>query len=145
MRGPNAEYQVERVRGTEVRGLLVVQCKARLEAQTARGLARLLKGILGDVDALGVQLRLRSQSAQKPFPAAATQVEHPLVATWDATFQQLSHRVVVERGLDRVVGMGEPGDLFTVHRRSLTAPEVARTSISSADRTPVRHASIHRY
>jgi hypothetical protein len=55
----------------------------------------------------------------------------------------LSHRVVVKRGLDRVIGMGEPGDLFTIHRRSLTAPETARTSISSADWTPVRQSPIH--
>lgn len=110
-----------------------------------RGLARLSKGVLGDVDPLGVQLRVRGQGAQKPFPAAAAQVEYPLVATWGAMFQQLSHRVVVEWRLDRVVGMGEPGDLFTIHRRSLTAPELPRTSISSADWTSVRQPSVHRY
>jgi hypothetical protein len=60
MRGPDPEYQVERVRGTEVRGLLVVQCKAILDAQTARGLTRLSKGVLG-AEGRGVHERCTQQ------------------------------------------------------------------------------------
>ncbi|GHA70931.1 hypothetical protein GCM10010345_87670 [Streptomyces canarius] len=132
MRGPNAEHQVEQVRGGKVRGFLVVKNEALLDAEAARGLAGLRQGILGDVNPLGLQLRVRGQRTQKPFPAPATKVEYTLVAAREAAFQQPAHRVVVERGLYRVVGMGEPGDLFTIHQRSLTAPEAVRTSFSSA-------------
>ncbi|GES28377.1 hypothetical protein San01_08640 [Streptomyces angustmyceticus] len=74
-----------------------------------------------------MQVRVQVQGAQQPFAAPATEVEDPLVAVREAVLQQAAHRVVVERGLHRVVGMGEPGDLFTIHRRSLAAPDGART------------------
>jgi hypothetical protein len=48
----------------------------------------------------------------------------------------VAHGVVVERGLDRVSGMGEPGNLFTVHRRSLSASKSADIWFSSAHPAP---------
>jgi hypothetical protein len=144
MRGPDAEHQVERLRGDEVPGLLVMEDEALLDTEVARGPAGLCQGVLGDVHALGMQARAREQGAQEPLPAAATKVEHPLVATREPPFQQPAHRVVVERRLYRVIGMGDPGDLFTVHRRSLSTMQVARTLFSSEGWSPSRQPPIRR-
>jgi hypothetical protein len=113
----------------------VVEDEAFFDAEVVRRLAGPRQVVLGDVDALGVQVRARGQGSQEPFPASATEVEHMLVATWEAAFQKPAHRVVVERRLYRVISMGDPGDLFTVHRRSLSAAEATHTSFSFADRT----------
>lgn len=87
MRGPDTEHEVERVRRGEAFGFLAVEFEAFLDAETDRGLAGLRQGVLGNVNALGMKLRVRSQGTQKPFPAAATKVEHTLAAAWQAAFQ----------------------------------------------------------
>lgn len=96
VRGPDAEHQVERVRGGEVFGFLVVEYEALLDTEADRGLAGVRQGVLGDVDALGVQLRVCGERAQKPFPAAATKVEYTLAAGRQAAFQQPAYGAVVD-------------------------------------------------
>jgi hypothetical protein len=119
MRGPDTDDQVERVWGSEVRGTLVVEDEALLKAQDARGPPSMCQRALGGVDTLRPQLRVRGQGTQEPLTTSAAEVKYTGVASRDAAFQQLAHRVVVERGRNRMIRMGKPGDLFTVHRRSL--------------------------
>ncbi|MFD2121816.1 HAMP domain-containing protein, partial [Streptomyces cirratus] len=64
-----------------------------------------------------MQVGVVVQRAQQPFRAATAEVEHPGVGAGDGAFQQPAYGHVVERGLHRVVGMGDLGHLFTVHRR----------------------------
>jgi len=96
--------------------------EALVDAQLDGGLARVRQSGLGDVDALGPQVRGRGQGAQEPFPTAAAQVQHALGVGSHAAFEQSAHRVVVQRGRYRMIGMGEPGDPFAVHRGSVAVP-----------------------
>jgi hypothetical protein len=57
----------------------------------------------------------------------------------------LAHRVVVERSLYRVIGMGEVGDLLTVHRRSVPVSEATRTCFSSEQRAERRPGYVERF
>ncbi len=130
MRGANVDHEVEQMRGSEVRGVLLVQDEALLQAEGARGAPRMCQRALGDVDALGTELRMRGQGAQEPLPTTAAEVEYPHATSRDAAFQQSAHRVVVERGRNRMIRMGKRGDLFTIHRRSLARTQGARTCFS---------------
>lgn len=130
MRGADTDHQVEQVWGSEVRGVLLVQDEALLQSEGASGAPRTCQRALGDVDALGPQLGMRGQGAQEPLPATAAEVEYPRAISRDAAFQQSAHRVVVERGRNRMIRMGKRGDLFTIHRRSLARTQAARTCFS---------------
>lgn len=80
MRGPGAEHNVERLLGHELFGFSVMQDEAVSDAEVECRAGRVREGGLGDVHALGVRIRSCGQGAQEPFPSAAAEVEHPLVA-----------------------------------------------------------------
>lgn len=79
----------------------MLTCRREGGQQAAEG----MRGPDADVDALGVQLRVRGQSTQKLFPAAATQIEYPLVATRHAMFQH-SRRLSIQAVRGGVEGPG---------------------------------------
>lgn len=106
-------------------------CRTRRSCSPrVRAALRACASALGDVDALGPQLGMRGQGAQEPLPTTAAEVEYPRAISRDAAFQQSAHRVVVERGRNRMIRMGKRGDLFTIHRRSLARTQAARTCFS---------------
>ncbi|GAB2896554.1 hypothetical protein GCM10022245_34620 [Streptomyces mayteni] len=75
---------------------------------------------------------MRGQGPQQPLAPTAPEVEHAAVAARDGVAEEIPHRVVVERSRDGMVRVGETGQLFTIHRRSVTRRAAVRTPISGA-------------
>ncbi len=128
VRGPDTEHEVEGALGVEVGGRLVVQHQTFTDAQAARGLVGPAQRVFGDIDALGRQPRAGAQGAEKPLSSSAPEIEHPRVGPGNPALKQFADRIIIEGGLDRMIGMSDPGDLFAIHRRIVTPPR-ARTHV----------------
>lgn len=126
VRRADADHQVERIGGDEARGIGLVQGEPVGEAALVCGARGVRQSLFCYVHAVGAQLRVRGQRAQQPLRAAAPQIEHVCVVTGNGARQQSVDRILAERDGDRVVGVGDAGELGALHGASLAWRPVDR-------------------